>query len=59
MKCIYCGKKINECEEEYEIHSCDGDFIHTKCKDGWNKHCERINNMTDEEFIRYMKGEID
>lgn len=35
MKCIYCGKEINEITERYHIISLDGDFIHDNCQENW------------------------
>ena len=31
MKCVYCGKEINEMTEKYHIYTLDGDFIHDEC----------------------------
>lgn len=31
MKCMYCGKEINEMTERYHVYTLDGDFIHDEC----------------------------
>lgn len=58
MKCIQCGKEINEIKDRYEILTIDGDFIHEDCIKDWNKMKDRINNMSDREFESYMTGGI-
>ena len=32
MKCVYCGKEINEMTEIYHVYTLDGDFIHDECE---------------------------
>ena len=32
MKCVYCGKEINEITEKYHVYTLDGDFIHDECE---------------------------
>ena len=32
MKCVYCGKEINEMTEKYHVYTLDGDFIHDECE---------------------------
>lgn len=59
MECEFCGKEINPWTEKYEVLTGDGEFIHTSCRPGWNKYCEKINNMNDKEFISWMKGETE
>ena len=57
MICIVCGKEIDTTNlSEYE-HLCNGDFIHNKCKPRWNKFCDMINNMTNDEFSSWIGGE--
>ena len=53
MNCIVCEKVITD-DDEKELIGCDGDFIHKRCKKDWDKQCERINNMTDEEFEKMV-----
>ena len=57
MKCAYCGREIHEYKEKYELLSCDGDFIHVACKPDWYKQCDKINNMTNDEFKGWLNGE--
>lgn len=53
MICIACGNVITD-DDEKELLGCDGDFIHKRCRKDWDKQCERINNMTNEEFEKWF-----
>lgn len=53
MKCFICKKQIQPFEK-YEIYGLDGDFIHLDCKPKMEELIKCINNMTDEEFIRWL-----
>lgn len=55
-KCFVCDKPIKE-NDEFIWHGCDGDKIHKRCEMNLQKVYDRINNMTDEEFSRYLLGE--
>lgn len=61
MKCAVCGKEINEFEyDSYEwLGGVGGDPIHKSCKPTWNKFCERVDNMSDNEFKLWLTGAID
>ena len=54
--CFECKKEI-KLSEPYELLGCDGDFIHVTCKEAWNRKIDRINSMSDKEFIGWMLGE--
>lgn len=56
MICFVCGKPITE-DEESVFFGCDGDKIHKKCERNVEKAQDFINNMTDEEFHKYLLGE--
>ena len=56
--CFVCGKIVKD-SDDYEWFGCDGDRIHKKCKPNLNKSYNAINNMSDYEFTKYMKGEKD
>jgi hypothetical protein len=57
MKCTFCRKEIDECNEEYEVFTVDGDFIHTNCIPAASKEMAKICSMSDEEFITWMMSE--
>lgn len=42
--------------DEFEWFGLDGDKIHKKCKPNLDDACDFINNMTDEEFEKYLLG---
>lgn len=44
--------------EEFIWHGLDGDKIHKRCEKDLQKAYDRINNMSDEEFSRYLLGEF-
>lgn len=54
--CFVCGKPVTE-DDEFIWHGLDGDKIHKRCEKNHQKACDYINNMTDEEFSRYLLGE--
>lgn len=54
MNCCHCNKEIKEHSEEYELFGCDGDFIHKKCRPEINKEMDRLGNMSDKEFYKWM-----
>ena len=54
--CFVCGKIVKD-SDEYEWFGYDGDRIHKKCKPNLNKAYDAINNMSNSEFNKYMKGE--
>lgn len=54
--CFVCGKQVTE-DDEFEWFGLDGDKIHKRCKPNVDKACDFINNMTDEEFKKYLLGE--
>ena len=55
MICFVCGKEVKE-EDEYIWFGCNGDKIHKSCEKNIEKAKEAINNMTDEEFCKYLLG---
>ena len=56
MKCIVCGNRIEE-GEDMMLLGMDGDFMHKRCQLMWEKFKNRINNMSDAEFCKYVLGE--
>lgn len=54
--CFVCGKIVTE-DDEFIWHGLDGDKIHQRCKKNLQKACDWINNMTDEDFKKYILGE--
>ena len=54
--CFVCGRQVTE-DDDYEWFGCDGDRIHKKCKPNLEKAYDRINNMSDSEFRKYLLGE--
>ena len=55
-KCFVCGKIVKD-NDEFEWHGCDGDKIHASCKPNLDRAYDMINNMSDNEFIKYIRGE--
>jgi len=53
--CFVCDKVITE-DEPHEPFGLDGDFIHVNCKPHLDDAYDRINNMSDDEFIKYILG---
>lgn len=56
MKCIVCGNIIDECEDKILV-DIDGDFMHNRCQPMWENFKDRINNMSDAEFNKYLLGD--
>ena len=56
MECIVCGSRIEE-GENIILLGMDGDFMHKRCQPMWEKFKDRINNMSDNEFHKYLLGE--
>lgn len=54
--CFVCGELVTE-DDEYIWFGCDGDKIHKRCEKNIQKACDWINNMSDEEFEKYLLGE--
>ena len=54
--CFVCDKEVKDCDE-FEWHGYDGEKIHKKCKPYLQQKYEHINNMSDEEFKNYIKGD--
>ena len=55
-KCFVCGKIVKD-NDEFEGHGCDGDKIHASCKPNLDRAYGMINNMSDVEFSKYIRGE--
>ena len=55
-KCFVCGKEVKY-NDEFEWHGCDGDKIHLRCKPNLDRAYSMINNMSDNEFRKYISGE--
>jgi hypothetical protein len=57
MKCSHCRKEIPE--GEGVLINMDGDFVHKKCKESYEKDRKEFfeNIHKDEWFAGYMKGE--
>ena len=53
MKCFICKEQIQP-SENYEIYGLDGDFIHLKCKPKMEDLIKHVNEMSDEEFSRWL-----
>lgn len=56
MNCIVCGNRIEE-GEDMILLGMDGDFMHKRCQPMWEKFKDKINNMSDDEFYKYLLGE--
>lgn len=54
-KCFVCGKQVTE-NDEFIWFGLDGEKIHKNCEKNIQKACDRIDNMTDEEFSGYLLG---
>lgn len=54
-KCLVCGNEVKD-NEEFEWHGLDGDKVHKKCKSKLEDHYNKIDNMPDEEFGRWIMG---
>jgi hypothetical protein len=54
--CFVCGKTVTE-DDEFIWHGLDGDKIHKRCEKNLQNAYDCINNMTDEEFNKYLLGE--
>ena len=54
--CFVCGKPVAE-DEEFIWHGLDGDKIHKSCEKNLQNAYDKINNMSDEEFSKYLLGE--
>lgn len=57
-KCFVCGKEVKD-GEKFEWFGLDGSKVHKKCKPLIGKKMDIFDSMSDEEFYRYMKGDID
>ena len=55
MKCIVCGNRIEEGEDAI-LFGVDGDFMHKKCQPMWERYIDKIDNMSDAEFRKYLLG---
>ena len=56
--CFVCGKKVKS-DDDYEWFGLDGDMIHTRCKPYIGVKMSEINNMTDEQFYKYITEQED
>ena len=54
--CFVCDREVKE-SDDFEWHGYDGDKIHKRCKPMLQHKYDVINNMSDEDFKRYIKGE--
>jgi hypothetical protein len=54
--CFVCGKLVTK-DDEFIWHGLDGDKIHKSCEKSLQKTYDHINNMTNEEFGKYLLGE--
>ena len=54
--CFVCGEEVKD-TDDFEWHGYDGDRIHTKCKPHLQQKYDQINNMSNEDFKKYMRGE--
>lgn len=55
-KCFVCGKQVSE-NDKFIWFGLDGEKIHKNCEKNLQNAYDRINNMTDEEFSKYLLGE--
>lgn len=56
-KCVHCQEKIDpewDNPSEFESIGYDGDFIHKRCKEPYQKKMERVINMSDAEFMNWL-----
>lgn len=53
--CFVCGKEVTK-NDEFEWFGCDGDKIHKSCECNLEKAYDRVNNMSDKEFVNYLLG---
>ena len=53
--CFVCGKLVTD-TDEFIWHGLDGDKIHKKCDANRQKAYDKINNMSNDEFKRYLLG---
>ena len=56
MNCIVCGNRIED-GEDVMLLGMDGDFMHKKCQPMREEFKNRIDNMSDIEFHKYLLGE--
>lgn len=54
-RCFVCEKEVKD-NEEFEWFGLDGSKIHKRCKSGVDRKCGIINNMGDDEFAEWIKG---
>ena len=57
VKCILCGKEITS-TDKYVLFGIEGDFAHVQCNNNKEKYYDKIDNMTDKEFVKYMTKDI-
>ena len=53
--CFICGKPVED-KDEFIWHGLDGDKIHANCCENKQRAYDKINNMSDNEFKRYLLG---
>lgn len=53
-KCMICDREVKD-TDDYEWHGYDGDKIHKNCKPKCNEIYNAIDNMSDEEFVSYLR----
>ena len=53
--CFVCDEEVKD-NDEFEWHGYDGEKIHKKCKFKEQQKYDCINNMTDDEFRKYITG---
>lgn len=53
--CIVCNRPVKD-TEKFIWHGYDGDKIHEDCEKNLQKAYDYINNMTNEEFAKYLTG---
>lgn len=51
--CFVCGKIVEE-SDDFIWHGLDGDKIHKKCEKRLQRAYDYIDNMTGEEFRKYL-----
>lgn len=54
--CIVCNRPVKD-TDNFIWHGCDGDKIHEDCEKNLQQVYDYINNMTKEEFAKYLTGD--
>lgn len=58
LKCLFCGKEINESDHDSYEWVDLGDAIHKTCRRGHDKELEKIGTMSCDDFESWISGYI-